>query len=397
MIVMPEQTKPEEIDDGVYISNPADSRFKSLVKDDLARTRQESKLVLDESLHEALLVQTVLGHAQNGHKVFNRANARYPFATITDIIEAADLEVAKIKSIRQELIDKVFDWAELAKKDKTNSLVIDGQPLLGVEFLRGYHIDPEYVLKGMVLAGMMDNYGWRQRTVAKYEGKTITGQPLIIGGGETYLVDSNILKERKPFLIEDLAEEEISNESIHELRSQGVITAPDNPHAEVAYIRRKKGLGTSDDAAFIIMGEMYKKEGLEKALSTFLGGFIVDGMDTYDKCTSRPIEGGYDEELGLEIREALPSLVNDDEITALIYYSAKGNGEKLVSSSHKRLIQVVENAVPQIPALLHHHKFLEVGKYAPFQVGFERMPSSQFYKSVGERINHYQKHHLYRK
>ena len=384
---------PEQIEEGIDIADPIDPLFKSLVKKDLIKTWQESELALDEQLYQALLVQTVLGHAQNGHNVFHEGGVRYPFATITNIIEAADLEIAKIKNLRQRVIDEVFEWVELAKKDKINRLVIGNRPLLGVEFLRGYQTNPEYVLKGMVLAGMMDNYGWRQATIKRYEGKTIHGQPLIIGGRETYLVDMQILRRKKPFLLEDLAFAEISDATISELRAEGAITTADNPHAEVAYIRRKKGLGTSDGAAFIMMGEMYKKDGWEKSLSAFLGGFIVDGVDTFYKCTSRPREGGYDEKLGREIREALPSLVNEKEITTLIYYAAKGNGERLVSCSHKRLIQMVTNADPKVPALLHHHKFLDTGKYAPFRIGFERMPSAQFYKGVKERIEHYKKQH----
>lgn len=374
-----------------HVADPSDSVFKALVKKDLMKTRKDSELVLDDQLQEALLVQTVLGHAQEGHKIFRQGGMRYPFATITNIIEAADLEVPKIKKLRQDVIDQVFEWVELAKQDKTDRLVIREQPLLGIEFLRGYQVDPEFVLKGMVLAGMMDNYTWRQSTVKKYENKTIHGQPLIIGGGETYLVNPHLSGERF-FLLEDLAIGEASDEDISELRTQGVITTADNPQAEVAYIRRKKGLGTSDDAAFIMMGEMYKKDGWDKSLSAFLGGFIVDGIDTYDKCTERPIEGGYDERLGNEIRLAFPSLVSDDEITALIYYSAKGNGEELVSCSHKRLIQVIDNADPKLPTLLHHHKFMDTGRYAPFRLGFERMPSSEFYNNVKERIEHYHQH-----
>ncbi|MEK6905640.1 MAG: hypothetical protein AABX24_04530, partial [Nanoarchaeota archaeon] len=101
--------------------------------------------------------------------------------------------------------------------------------------------------------------------------------------------------------------------------------------------------------------------------------------------------GGYDERLGMEIRAALPSLVSDDEITALIYYSAKSNGQMVVSSSHKRLIQMVANADPKIPTLLHHHKFMDTRKFAPYRVGFERMPSKLFYNAVKERIDHYHK------
>ncbi len=381
-----------QTDKGVDVADPSDSFFKSLVKKDLMETRQDSELALDDRLHEALLVQTVLGHAQSGHKVFHEGGMQYPSATITNIIEAADLEVSKIKEIRQNVIDQVFEWVELAKKDQTNRLVVGEQPLLGIEFLRGYRIDPEFVLKGMILAGMMDNYGWRQTTVTKYGSKTIHDQQLTIGGGETFLIDPHVLRGEKPFIIEDLAFQEISDERINEFRVKGAITTADNPYAEVAYIRRKKGLGTSDDAAFIIMGEMYKKDGWEKSLSAFLGGFIVDGIDTYDKCTTRPVEGGYDEKLGTEIKAALPSLVSDDEITSLIYYSAKSNGPRLVSSSHKRLIQMITNADPKVPTLLHHHKFLDTGRYAPYRIGFERMPSAQFYNAVKERITHYHEH-----
>src|SRR3989344_1338630 len=382
-------------DKGIGAADPNDPAFKSLVKKDLLETRRDSQLALDDRFHEALLVQTVLGHAQNGHKAFHEGGMQYPFATITNVIQAAGLNVREIKNIRQGLIDEVFEWVELAKQDKTDRLVIGERPLLGVEFLRSHQIDPEFVLKGMVLAGSMDNYGGRQATVEKYEGKTMKGLPLIIGGGETYLVDSQASNGEKFFFLEDLTSTETTPEKIKELRQKGIITTPDNPHAEVVYIRRKKGLGTSDDAAFIMMGEMYKNDkndAWKRSLSAFLGGFVVDGVDTYDKCAARPVEGGYDEKIGTEIRLALPSLVSDDEITALIYYSAKGNGDPLVSCSHKRLIQTISTADPRVPMLLHHHKFLDTGKHAPFRIGFEKMPSSQFYSSVKERIYHYHQH-----
>ncbi|MEK6899736.1 MAG: hypothetical protein AABX05_01300 [Nanoarchaeota archaeon] len=379
------------IGNGIYLSDPDDPFFKFLVKIDLAKSKEDSRLALDDSLHDTLLVQTVLGHAQSGHKIFFEADAKFPYANITDIIKAAGLSVTGIKSTRQQLIDEVFEWVELAKKDQTDRLVINERPLLGVEFLRGYKVDPEYVLKGMIMAGLMDNYEWRKATVAKY-GKTINNQPLVIGGGETHLVDSEKLQNEYVFLLKDLEEGEADEEKINELRAKGIITNKENPNAAVAYIRRKKGLGTSDDTAFIMMGEMYKKQGWVKALSAFLGGFVVDGIDTYDKCVLRPVQGGYDEKLGLEIKTALPSLVSDDDVTALIYYSAKGNGKRIVSSSHKRLIQIIQNVDPKLPTLLHHHKFLDTGKHARFTVGFEKLRSSDFYTAVTERLEHYREH-----
>ncbi|MEK6809751.1 MAG: hypothetical protein AABY40_03685 [Nanoarchaeota archaeon] len=376
---------------GIYISSPDSPFFKHLVKADLAKTKEDSKLALDESLHDALLVQSVLGHAQNGHKIFYR-EAKFPFATIADIITAADLDLTKIKNTRQQHIDEVFEWIELAKKDQTDRLIIRDKPLLGIEFLRGYRIDTEHALKGMALAGLMDNYQWRKKTTAKFV-TTIHGRDLHIGGGETYLVDAEKLKQQYPFFVQDLASEEADDNKIDELRAKGLITTDDNPNAEVIYVRREKGLGTSDDTAFIMMGEMYKKKSWLKALSAFMGGFIVDGVDTYDKCTSRPVQGGYDEKIGLELRSAIPSLVTDDEVMTLIYYSAKSNGAKVVSSSHKRLIQIITDADPKLPALLHHHKFLDTERFAPFKIGFERLRSADFYAAVKEKMRHYRQHH----
>src|SRR3989338_8345846 len=113
--------------DQVCIPDAQDPSFKSLVKTDLSQTVIESQLSLERDLYEALLVQSVLGHAQKGHKAFFQGGVRYPSATITDIIEAADLDVEKIKGTPQRLNDDFFSGAELARGNTKNRLLLAGR------------------------------------------------------------------------------------------------------------------------------------------------------------------------------------------------------------------------------------------------------------------------------
>ncbi len=373
----------------VCIADPTESFFQELVREDLKRSLHNIKLGIIPELHKPLIVQTVLGHAINGHGYFHSI-AQFPFASITDIITAAGMDVEKTKETRQEIIDRFFEWLEIAKKDQTDRLMINGKPLMGVEFLTEmeYTIEPEYVLKGATLAGFMDNYDWRTKTMERFP-KTIDGKKLRIGGGETYLIDPSKFTEWKFLGPEFLSEVEISEEKIQEMKEEKFFTSSENPNAEVAYVRRRKGWGTSDDTAFIVIGEMFKKYGQKAARSAMLGAFLVDAIDTYDKCVSRPIEGGYDEKVGRDLREALPDLISDNDITDLIYYCAKGNGEPTVSSSHKRLVQTINNVHPKMPTILHHLKFMETGTFGPFRIGFERQSNSVFYEEVSRRIKHY--------
>jgi len=371
----------------LLVPDTRDSSFKSLVKTDLSQTVIESQLSLERDLYEALLVQSVLGHAQKGHKAFFQGGVRYPSATITDIIEAADLDVEKIKGTRQRLIDDVFSWAELARGDTTNRLLLDGSPLLGIGFFQNIEVEPWFVLKGLVLAGCMDNYGWRMKTFDRFGGRTREGKPFEIGGGETYLLEQEVLQDRlqeNPLYIEQLGLKEHTEADLVQL--QPLLTKNSSPSAEVVYVRRKAGLGTSDDTAMIMGGVMMQQEGEKQARSTLLGIVIGDGLDTYDKCVLHPVTGGYDELLAVQLRRKLPDLVSDEEIMQLIYFSAKGNGNYVVSSSHKRLIQIVPGADPLQTTIEHHLKFLEQGNHPRFRIGFERMVSEEFYEEVRRRV-----------
>lgn len=367
-----------------------DHLFEILVRKDLKTIIGKWELDIEPHLLTVLLVQSILGHAQNGHCEFG--GNKYPHATIPDVIHAAGLDTGKIKEIRQQLINDVYTWAAKALSSKPPSrLVLDGHPLLGVGLLREYHIDPTEVLRGMVLAGFMDNYTYRQETVQK-KPTTINGHPLVIGGGETYLV--HVLSLYLAGLdFEFLANRAHDEKSLLYLRELGVIVDKSEKGVESAYIRRKEGLGTSDDLAFIMIGLKYGQRERDLGISAMLGAFVCDAVDTYDKCVRYPLQGGFDEALAVYIQDAWQKehgqlLVSTEEIVNVIYYSAKGNNPKVgVSSSHRRFIEF-SDAQELRPMIQAHIDFVEGREPAKFRIGFEKVASDGFYQRARKRGEH---------
>ena len=367
-----------------------DPLFEILVRKDLNTILGRWELDIEPHLLTVLLVQSILGHAQNGHCEFG--GNKYPHATIPDVIHAAGLDTGKIKEIRQQLINDVYTWAAKALSPKPPSrLVLDGHPLLGVGLLRDYHIDPKEVLRGMVLAGFMDNYTFRQETV-RLKPKTINGFDLVIGGGETYLV--NVPQLYLAGLdFEFLANRAHDEQSLTYLRELKIIVDKSDKDVECAYIRRKEGLGTSDDLAFIMIGLKYGQLERDLGISAMLGAFVCDAVDTYDKCVRYPMQGGFDEALALYIQDAWQKesgqlLVSTDEIVNVIYYSAKNNNPKVgVSSSHRRFIEFSDTQELK-PTIQAHIDFVEGREVEKFKLGFEKVASDGFYQRARKRAEH---------
>src|SRR3989344_455963 len=375
----------------VRMGRPAhDPLFRTLARKDLNSILGKWELDIEPHLLTVLLVQSILGHAQNGHCEFG--GNRYPHATIPDVIEAVGLDTRKIKETRQQLINEVYTWAGVALSSRPpKRLVLDGHPLLGVGLLRDYHVEPVEVLRGMVLAGLMDNYTHRQETV-RLRPKTINGFDLVIGGGETYLVHVPQLY-LAGLDFEFLANRAHDENSLTYLRELGVIVEKLGKDVECAYIRRKEGSGTSDDLAFIMIGLKYGQVERELGISAMLGAFVCDAVDTYDKCVRYPIPGGFDEALAVHIQDAWQRehgqpLVSTDEVHNIIYYSAKGNNPKVgVSSSHRRFIEF-SDARELCPTIEAHIEFVEGREPREFRIGYEKVTSGGFYQRARKRAEH---------
>jgi hypothetical protein len=369
----------------------SDPEFRRLAQADLESMVSKVDLALEPDIWRILLVQSVVGHAQNGHCLFAEGE-NYKLATISDVIAAAGLNVQATKERRQGLINDVYQWVERAFDNKANRLVLNNKPLLGANFLRNYHVDIESTLKGMVLAGFMDNYQARADTVSHYE-TTISGRPLVIGGGETFLINAKRLAQTG-IDYDFLATHEHNEKALDLLRDLGVIVKKRGRQRRIksAYIRRMEGAGTSDDLAFIMVGKLYGREDIEAGTSAMLGAFVVDAVDTYDKCVLHPINGGFDEALGQYIQDEWQArhgepLVKHEDIMRVIYYAAKLNDPKTrVSSSHRYLVQHI-NEVPKPTIINHieHHRGNSVPKYP---VGFARKPSTTLYRNANVRARH---------
>lgn len=365
-------------------------KFQDIVRSDLEALIEQVELDLDESMWKNLLVQSVLGHAHKGQGMFSTT---YPQATVSDVIVAAGLDLDKTKHDRQKVITEVYQWVDLALEMELEKpfLASNDRPLLGVGFLEGFHAHPEYALRGMVLAGYMDNFAARTEAVNHFRTAT-NSERLLIGGGETYLVDLGVLKSLG-MDFSSLANFNHDERKIDSFKNTNLIVDQPGENIEVAYVRRRGGPGISDDLAFIIMGFMYSDEGWYKASSVMLGGFVNDAIDTYDKCVLSPISGGFDEALAEHIQGSWQKkkgrpLVSQEEIRTLIYYSAKGNTPKVpVSSSHRRLIQF-NNEKKYRPTILAHLAYLKGEPVGNFEIGYDRMKSRIFYDSAGQRVEH---------
>lgn len=379
--------------EGLKESPHRDPRFRKIVREELSEFLENLDLDLTSEYWEGLLVQSVQGRAQNGHGAFGRHNVIYPDVGIPDIIRAAGINLNKAKKKRQKLISEVYEWTNLALERKVSRLVLKGKPLLGVDMLRDFKIDTESTLKGMVLAGYMDNYEWRQKTVEHFE-RTTGGKELVIGGGETYLIDPDMLT-LACLGYGSVAQSEFEDHHIEYLRELGVILDRRDQCKKVegAYFRRKNGPGVSDDLAFIMIGKLIGHDKLSKGVSAMLGAFVVDAIDTYDKCVMYPESGGLDEGLADYIQFAWKHahgkpLVSPEEIMTVIYYGAKGNNPRVsASSSHRRLIEY-NGTKRYMPTMGLHIRFVQGETLEEFPIGFTRMKSSTFYNRAATRVEH---------
>jgi hypothetical protein len=340
-----------------------------------------------------LLPQSVLGRAQNGHGWFVDEAGRpllFPDATFDRVLTALEkldpsLTGPRVRQRRGELVDAVCDWVTGAIMARGEQLALPESGFLGVEFLRDRQVLAEPFLRGMVLAGFMDDYEYRQLAMAHYR-LTFGGEPLHIGGGQILVVRPDRLRQTG---INDPARVEFTAGELRQLGDLGVIVeAPEGerfcrPEFDQAYFRRRLGEGVSDDLALIWMGAQH-------GFDAMLGGFLMDAIDTYDKHLWCFVTGGFDGHLARTIqawyrqRHGQP-LVKDEEILQLIRFAAKLNDPPCpLSSSHRRLIQYEEGA--RLPTLLHHWRFLENKRLDDIRLGYHRLPARDFYTIARARL-----------
>jgi hypothetical protein len=339
-----------------------------------------------------LLPQSVVGRAQNGHGWFSDefgTSLRFPDATferVLSVLERSDpnLRPEAVRGRRTGLLHGFGSWL-LERLDRpVLELVTADGPLLGVEFLAGRPVETRAFLKGLVLAGHMDDWSYREAAMLQHK-RTFAGYPFEIGGGEIMVVDP----ERLALLgLGDTGQSVFTDEHLRQLRDLGaVVTDPVGPHRfparDQAFFRRRLGDGVCDDLAMILVGARH-------GLDAMLGAFVMDAVDTYDKYLLEMTWGGYDGWLAREVqarclaREGAP-LVGDEEILDLVHFAAKRNDPVVpLSSSHRRLIQYERHATT--PTVLNHWRFLQGEPLDDIKLGFSRLPAREFYGAARDRL-----------
>lgn len=346
-----------------------------------------------ESLAD-LLPQSVVGRAQQGHGHFVDdfgTSLRFPGATfdrVLSVLEKADsrLQGAAVRGRRSAMLTRFSEWLMAHINDPELELVIDGRPLFGVDFLASQPVNTRDFLTGLVLAGFMDDWSYRESAMYQHK-QTFSGEPFRIGGGDILIVDRDLFAQAG---LGDTGRIHFDDKHLRNLTDIGVICRDRDgayswPQHDQAYFRRCMGDGVCDDMALIYIGANHGYDAL-------LGAFVMDAIDTYDKYLLHLVWGGFDTHLARRVQSHFRDhedqpLVGDLAILDLIHFAAKRNDPHVnLSSSHRRLIQFEPRA--KVPTLLNHWRFLQGQRLYDIKLGFARVPAKEFYPLVAQRLDH---------
>ncbi|MDY0109300.1 MAG: hypothetical protein RBT60_05140 [Candidatus Krumholzibacteria bacterium] len=340
-----------------------------------------------------LLPQSVLGRAQNGHG-FWRDEAGQPLifrdATFDRVLAAlasldSGLGAAVVRRERNLRLQRLQNWLLREMFAPEMLLDDDGVPPLGIELLRGRRVDTRGFLRGLVMAGWMDDLAQRRACMSFYR-RTFTGQTLEIGGGQMFVVRPDLLAAVG---IVDPGAAVFAPEDIARLVELGIIATEDRtyerPEHEQVYFRLRAGEGVCDDLALIFIGARHGE-------GAFLGAFVMDAVDTYDKFLWTFAPGGVDGKLAKLLqarwRERYGEpLVTGEDILEVIRLGAKLNDPPcLLSSSHRRFLQTEQGS--NVPTLLNHWRFVAGKPIYEIELGYQRFPASEFYSIAYNRLQY---------
>jgi len=339
-----------------------------------------------------LLPQSIVGRATNGHGYFTDDFGTplcFPEATferVLSVLEMADpnLKPQAVRHRRGQMLQNFCDYILAHIDDHELDLSPEGQPIFGIDFLAGKKAITRDFLKGMVLAGFMDDWSYRSNTM-RHHRMTFAGMPFHIGGGDILIVDAANLEMVG---LGDTGATVFTDQEMRSLTDIGVICR--NRHGEYAfpefdqaYFRRQMGDGVCDDLAIIYIGAKFGYDAM-------LGAFVMDAIDTYDKYLLEMTWGGFDTFLAGRIQKHFLTtedepLIWDDAIFDLIHFAAKRNDPVIsLSSSHRRLIQVEKGA--KVPTVLNHWNFVQGQPVFDIKLGFARVPGRDFYQMAWKRL-----------
>lgn len=345
----------------------------NLLREDFMALDAKASLRCSYDVEQLLLMQSIQGHAHEGHGVFY--GRRYPNTTIDDVARSLRLDPKAVKEDRQELIDEIKEFVTRAAAGETLRYACntEGEPLLRCGALRHLEVDPVGVMQGLYLGGLRDES--ETRTLA---GKRFGAQ---IGYGKCYLVDQQVLK-RLGLDGYDLARKPHEHE-IHEFEKAGLFATNGDPHVAYMYVRYKVGPGASDDAAVVIAGKLYGP-------SAAVGCFFADAIDTLEKYV--PEYQDQDSGIGDFIERNCGNLgVTRDDAIALAYLaSIPGEMQgKLPDSSLRHLLEI-DRRLDQC-AIESHLSYVSGRPYSQMDLDRGECTNVEFYSYIERRLSEFEK------
>lgn len=316
-------------------------------------------IISSPELQNNLKLRSTAGHAREGHVYFKKENGGpgpKPNTTLEDIIsdrvlqELVDENDQLLYRNRNEYLEetqeKINDVAKFlvncvnSYKKSLKPIDSTGNPLLGIDFLKEFQVNPQAVLKGYFFGAFFDNYDEiRKEVEQKFQ--------VNYGGGETYLANIKLIKKAGVHLtefttnnyIDEIIQEQPHNKKIKIFKDADLIINVPEPDTKrktwsqileedgidltksstnfiQQYIRTKSGRGGADDvlvrlAAFIDFNEDYKNKTAEWYNGLQLGAQLADIVDTLEKATKYFVQGGQDEVLGKFINNLWLEKTND--------------------------------------------------------------------------------------
>ncbi len=342
-----------------------------IIQQDFRELDSEEMLRTTWPIERLILIQSVQGHAFEGHRRFR--GTKYPNTSIDDISRALSLDPAVIRRDRQALIDEIYEYADRVIAGDENAPLTnkDGRGLLGSSIFNGMNVSGSDVLKGLYIGGMRDEPKTRFAMEEKYG--------ITIGGGKCFLVDTDVMYGMG--LDGDILAHSEHEGLIDYYKEEKLIVAEsgvDTGNLEYMYVRMRRGLGASDDTAIVAAGLLY-------GLGVAIGVFLSDAIDTLEKHV--PVFSDQDGILAEKVAKARPDVVIPlNELLRLVYIEAipKKCDIPVPDSSLRHLLVVDRNH--DACAIETHFMYVEHKRYPKIRIGHEEVLNEKFYNYVYQRV-----------
>ncbi|OYD15229.1 hypothetical protein CH333_06165 [candidate division WOR-3 bacterium JGI_Cruoil_03_44_89] len=348
---------------------------KGLIWKDFRNLQKREELSTEPIVEDLLFIQTIEGHSHNGDGAFR--GRKFVDTTVNDIVEALGRDIFIVRSERQMLIDEICEYAERVMDGENLIHLVNrnNEPLMRCPLFTQWEVNSRDVLKGLYLGGLMDSFSVRKEVNEKFRTN--------IGGGKPYLIDLRVTEEMN--LNGEVLAHGDHEDKIGEYIEKGLIIRDStnvdflrHPNVRFQYIRHKRGLGVSDDAAVLVSGLLY-------GASVGLGAYLADAIDTLDKYSLKFIE--QDDRLAHTIEKNFPALgMTEEDVFSFIKLIAipEGREKEIPDCSQRYFLQIDKKK--NLTALESHYRFIMGLPYPRFRISYERVLNEDFYEYVDKRL-----------